>query len=274
MVGQELDAESLRFLELHQARVHAMPSRRVRDLGDSVLLHDPLDREPFWNRLAAIRWPEDRRAFDRRLDETVTLFATLDRVPHIWPRPVRNQPPDLVSRLERAGFADQGGGLLMLHGDPAARLDERPPVGVTVEHLHRVKLADRSAAAAAIAQVLAEAFEVEPLRRASIAAETVAMFDHPQVHACLVRVDGEPAAVAKRTTFDDASYLSSIGTRPRFRGRGLGSLVTASVTRDAVAEGSRWTYLHVFGTNTRARRMYERLGYVTIGGEVPDLLLR
>lgn len=274
MVRQELAVEELRFLELHEARVHAIPGRRVRDLGDAVLLHDPIDREPFWNRLAGIRWPTDPRAFDRRLDEAITLFATLDRAPHIWPRPMLNEPPDLVRRLEAAGFTNQGGNLLMLRGGSDAPPDDRPPAGVTVERLHALALADRADAASDLTLVLAEAFEVEPARRASIAAESVAMFDHPEVHACLVRVDGEPAAVAKRTTFDGASYLSSIGTRPRYRGRGLGSLVTAAITRDALEAASRTIYLGVFTLNVIARRMYERLGYRVVGGETPDLLMR
>ena len=85
--------------------------------------------------------------------------------------------------------------------------------------------------------------------------------------------DGEPAATARRTTFDGASYLSSIGTRPAFRGRGLGALVTALATRDSLAAGSRLTYLGVFADNAIARRMYERLGFVPIGRPGSDLLL-
>jgi ribosomal protein S18 acetylase RimI-like enzyme len=100
------------------------------------------------------------------------------------------------------------------------------------------------------------------------------MFDLPELHACLIRVDGEPAAAAKRATFDGATYLSSIGTRVPFRGRGLGELATAALTADAVADGSRWTYLGVFAGNDVAIRLYERLGFVRLGPPAPDLLLR
>jgi ribosomal protein S18 acetylase RimI-like enzyme len=121
--------------------------------------------------------------------------------------------------------------------------------------------------------VLAESFAV-PERRESIEMETVAMFDAPGLHACLIRIDGEPAAAAKRSTFDGASYLSSIGTRPAFRGRGLGRLVTAIVAADAVAAGSEWTYLGVFAENATAIRLYEGLGFTSLGGPAPDLILR
>jgi ribosomal protein S18 acetylase RimI-like enzyme len=278
----ELDLDTLRFLEFHETRVHAIPFRRVQDLGDAILLHDPSDAEPFWNRVAGVVWPADTAAFDRRLDEVVTLFATIDRLPHVWPRPIRNEPPDLVDRLLAAGFEDAGAGLVMVLDDDAAgpgagSAPDRLAAGngaVTLESLHAMPTPERERAAAAVSLVLAESFEVDPDRRSTIEAETAAWLAHPALHVTLARVDGEPAAVAKRATFDGATYLSSIGTRPAFRGRGLGSLVTAAAARDGVAEGSRWTYLGVFSTNDGARRMYERLGFVVIGGEAPDLILR
>jgi GNAT superfamily N-acetyltransferase len=88
-----------------------------------------------------------------------------------------------------------------------------------------------------------------------------------------VRVDGQPAAVARRATFDGASYLSSIGTASWARGRGFGDLVTNAATADAVAAGSEWTYLGVFADNEPALRLYRRAGFEVIGDPSPDLLL-
>lgn len=271
-----VDGDILRFLERHEARVHAYPGREVRDLGDSIMLHDPLDREPFWNRVNAIRWPSDAARFDRRVDEIITLFATLDRLPHIWPRPAFNEPADIVDRLLATGFEDVGGGYIMLLVEPStvtSLVDEPMPRSISVERLNLLVPDERAAAANAVSLVLAEAFGV-PERRESIERETVSMFDAPGLHACLVRVDGEPAAAAKRATFDGASYLSSIGTRPAFRGRGLGRLVTAVVAADAIAAGSDWTYLGVFVENESAIRLYERLGFTSLGGPSPDLIMR
>ena len=63
------DAATSRRLLLHEAAVHAVPGRQLDDLGDGLLLLDPVDPEPFWNRLEALRWPTDPDAFDRRLTE-------------------------------------------------------------------------------------------------------------------------------------------------------------------------------------------------------------
>lgn len=272
----DLDPAAARWLAWHEARAHGLVRREVRELGDAVLLHDPLDREPFWNRLAGVAWPSAAAAFDRRLAEALALFASLDRIPHIWPSPGFDEPPDLVARLEGHGFEDVGGGLLMVL-DPE-RLPAQPaaPVhaGLTLERFSGLSGEPAAEAAAGIAAVLAESFTVEPWRLEDIERETIEGLGHEEYHACLVRIDGEPAAVARRTTFAGGSYLSSIGTRPRFRGRGLGRLVTDVVTRDSLAAGSRWTYLGVFTDNDVARRLYEGLGFVGIGPPAPDLLLR
>ncbi|MBA2314199.1 MAG: GNAT family N-acetyltransferase [Chloroflexi bacterium] len=272
-----LDRDALVFLERHEARAHALPGRQIRELGDAFLLLDPLDREPFWNRVGAVRWPDDRRAFDRRLTETIALFATLDRIPHLWPRPALNEPVDLVGRLAAEGWQDVGAGYLMLLADPGrleASLAARRDAAVTVERLHGLTgRRDRQSASDA-SRVLAEAFDVAAGRQASLELEILSVAEHDEMHLCLVRVAGEPAAVARRTTFDGASFLSSIGTRPSFRGRGLGRLATAVVAGDAMAEGSRWTYLGVHADNEPALRLYRDVGFEPIGDPAPDLLLR
>jgi ribosomal protein S18 acetylase RimI-like enzyme len=270
-----IDAAVVRWLAWHEAMAHALPGREVRDLGDAWLLYDPTDREPFWNRVAGVAWPEPAGAFDRRLTEILALFAGLDRVPHVWAFPGFDEPPDLAKRLLANGFVDHGGGLLLVL-DPGAAVADGSPAGaaVTVERLHQLNGREAVAAAAAIGSVLIASFEVEPARRVAIELEAVQGLSTDEYHAVLARVDGEPAAVARRTTFAGASYLSSIGTHPAFRGRGLGRLVTSIAAADALAAGSRWTYLGVFEDNAAARRLYAALGFAAIGGVAPDLLLR
>jgi ribosomal protein S18 acetylase RimI-like enzyme len=240
------------------------------------MLYDPNDREPFWNRIAGIGWPDDDTEFDRRLLEVIAIFASLDRTPHIWPLPGLDEPIDLPERLLAAGFEDVGGGLMMaLDSDRAATAEQMPkPPDVTIERVHHLGSPFADRVAWGIGIVLAEAFNLEAHRIPAIEQETLALLGLEEFNAVLINVDGEPAATARRTTFAGASYLSSIGTRPEFQGRGLGRLATQVAIADALAEGSRWTYLGVFDDNLVARRMYERLGFVAIGGPAPDLLLR
>jgi hypothetical protein len=97
------DDATTRRLEWHETMAHAIPSRVVRDLGDALVLHDPRDPDPFWNRMVSVRWPASRDAFDRRLDEAVTMFALDARQPHIWPSFAHSTPADLTARLVATG---------------------------------------------------------------------------------------------------------------------------------------------------------------------------
>ena len=271
-----IDAATMRWLLLHEARIHAIPGRDLRDLGDAILLHDALEAEPFWNRLEGLSWPSDATLFDRRLTEILVLFASLGRTPHIWASPLHDSPPDLVARLESNGFRDLGASYVMVLSDPSASTDAdaRPlPHGVTLERLSAIEAAAAEVARVDIASVLVDAFEVEPERVGGIEGETGSSLRHPWFTHYLARVDGVPASVARRATFDGATYLSSIGTAGWARGRGLGSLVTRAAVADAVAVGSRWTYLGVFADNPAAIGIYERAGFSRIGEAAPDLLL-
>lgn len=263
-------------LLLHEARVHAMPGREVRDLGDALILHDPRDPEPFWNRIEAIRWPADPAAFDQRLAETLILFATLTRQPHVWPAPIHDSPDDLVARLLANGFRDVGAGCLMaLVDDTRSRgvSDQDYGPSVRLERLTGLTAGALGAAVETVVGVLVDAFEVDDLRRPGVTAETRASLRNPAFTHYLVSIDGIAAAVARRATFDGASYLSSIGTAPWARGRGLGELVTLAATADAVSAGSEWIYLGVFAENDTATRLYRRAGFELVGEPAPDLLL-
>jgi ribosomal protein S18 acetylase RimI-like enzyme len=273
-----VDEETMRRLLIHEARIHAVPRRDLRDLGDAILLHDPIDPDPFWNRLEAIRWPADPAAFDRRLSESLIQFATLGRRPHIWPSPAFDAPGDLVARLVAHGFEDIGRGQLMLLTEPERAVAALEGSGgdrtaVTIERLHGLSGPAAARAARDIVEVLLDAFGVEPERGTAIERETAATLGHPDFSHYLIRFEGRPAAVARRGTFDDLTYLSSIGTAQWARGLGLGRLVTAAAAADGHAAGSHWTYLGVFAENATAVRLYERVGFAVLGGPVPDLLL-
>jgi ribosomal protein S18 acetylase RimI-like enzyme len=271
-----VDARTMRRLLLHEARVHAMPDRELRDVGDAILLHDPKDAEPFWNRIEAVRWPSDPNDFDRRLTEVLVLFTSLMRQPHIWPSPAHDTPDDLVARLEANGFRDVGMGCFMVLVDPeTAGRGPRHTHGpsVSVERLSGLRDGLAAAALAGVVPVLCDAFEVEEERRGGVEAETAASLANPAFMHYLARVDGVPAAVARRATFEGASYLSSIGTASWARGRGLGELVTLMATADAISTGSDWTYLGVFADNETAIRLYRSAGFEIVGEPAPDLLL-
>lgn len=272
-----IDAGVVRRLLRHEAQVHAIPGRTLRDLGDSILLHDPVELEPFWNRIEAIQWPSDANGFDRRLAEIGVLFASIGRQPHFWTLPPYDEPRDLIERLFANGFEDVGDGLVLATSDvePARAALRRAPLpdGVEMERFRGIVGADAARAAGAIVAVLMAAFTVDPERHPGVVAETLASLADPRFVHYLIRRDGLPVAVARRATFDGISYLSSIGAVDAARGLGFGRFVTASAMVDGFAEASEWVHLGVYADNLPARRLYESLGLRMAGEPGPDMIL-
>jgi ribosomal protein S18 acetylase RimI-like enzyme len=286
------DSDLAQRLVLHEARAQQTPARELRDLGDGWLLHDPSDAEPFWNRLIAPRWPAAEDSFDRRLDEVITLFATLARLPHIRPLPIGCEPPDMTRRLEAAGFVAMGADRRMVLLEPERVTERRAAAearvavafgagGVTAtrEELgssrpRERRWGERRRWAADASLVLAEAFGVERLRRVALEHDVLACISRPGCAMLLLRVDGEPAAIARRATNTEGSYLSSIGTRPGFRRNGLGTLATMLAIEDAMSTGGPAIHLAVEADNEAGRLLYEGLGFAVVGDPAPDLLLR
>lgn len=269
-----LSPEALRFLEVHPARAIAIPGRGWHDFGDSVMLFSATEKEPFFNRLTAVRWPVDPRAFDARLAVALELFTALDRKPCIWAIPGLSTPVDLVARLAANGFVDQGGGYdMVLLRDPAAIREAPLPAGVVLERWNNPSEADRPALAEAIGVVIGDSFGIPEDFRVNLAAEIGLTLQQSYFHAYLIRVDGEAVATGERYTFDGASYISSIGTRPEWRGRGFAKAITLALARDSVASGLDLVYLGVYADNTRAIRLYDRLGFGLLGPRSSDMLL-
>lgn len=77
---------------------------------------------------------------------------------------------------------------------------------------------------------------------------------------------GELRAVGGAADFTHAVHMGSIATHPAWRGKGLGTAVTAALTRIGVRRFGRAS-LGMYADNDGARRLYERLGF-TVGMEV------
>ncbi len=76
-----------------------------------------------------------------------------------------------------------------------------------------------------------------------------------------IHADGALAAMAgERLATDDFQEVSAICTHPDHLGRGHAHRLTALLTNDILAQG-RTPYLHVSHANTRAKALYERIGY-------------
>lgn len=64
-------------------------------------------------------------------------------------------------------------------------------------------------------------------------------------------------------------FLIAMYVRPEVRGRGVGEALVQTVLAEAVARGLDRVVLDVTSTNSHARALYERLGFVETGQEFP-----
>lgn len=67
--------------------------------------------------------------------------------------------------------------------------------------------------------------------------------------------------------------INGLAVAEKARGRGIGSILLEAATDEARRRGARKIALHVHSTNTTARRLYERHGYVVEGTRTREFLI-
>ena len=96
---------------------------------------------------------------------------------------------------------------------------------------------------------------------------------HPEYAVFLAHESGEPAGflLAHPRGAMGAPYIASIAVAPSYRGRGVGSQLVARAETH-FAGTAQHIFLCVSSFNVRARQLYQRLGYETIG-ELHDYVI-
>jgi len=80
------------------------------------------------------------------------------------------------------------------------------------------------------------------------------------------------AMAGERMRFDGHQEISAVCTHPDYTGRRYAERLVAQLTNDILASG-RQPFLHVSHQNTRAKALYERMGYVH-RADIPLLTFR
>ena len=79
------------------------------------------------------------------------------------------------------------------------------------------------------------------------------------------RMAGFAIAEWTRQTTGVVAYIATIEVLPHFRNLGIGAELLRRLEGTASAEGAVMIWLHVDAENTRAIRLYERVGYQNTG---------
>ena len=98
-------------------------------------------------------------------------------------------------------------------------------------------------------------------------------FERPSCELFVARRDGDPLGfvfLSERGVVY-SPYIASLAVAPAARGSGIGSRLVAFAERWGKPKG-RHMFICVSSFNTRARALYERLGY-TVVGELKDYIV-
>ena len=87
----------------------------------------------------------------------------------------------------------------------------------------------------------------------------------------VVEVGGERVGRLRVVRPPDGLELAGLQLRPAFQCRGIGTAIIERLTEEAAGRPFR---LSVERTNVRARALYERLGFVEVGGDDAEALMQ
>ena len=197
---------------------------------------------------------------DTVIDAQVLRFAELAR-PWEWKYYSYDQPADLPSRLQAAGFMRDPAETLLVAEIADLNLDTSPPAGVAL-----VPVTDANEVAALV-RVHDEVFGGH--HAATGAAIVAGLEAQSRPVEAVIAVAGETTVSAGRVEFPEGSDFASLwggGTVPGWRGRGVFRSLVAYRARLARERGYR--YLQV-DASPDSRPILERLGFAELAKTIP-----
>jgi ribosomal protein S18 acetylase RimI-like enzyme len=130
------------------------------------------------------------------------------------------------------------------HLDPALRFEAVQPRGV----------ADHEALERRV-------FGADPARAEARRGELETALRSGRLRAFVLRLRGEPIAVARLSQGDGVAGIHGLGVAREWRGQGYGTLLATVATRAGMATGNRIVWLSVDETNDVATHVYRKLGF-------------
>jgi len=104
-------------------------------------------------------------------------------------------------------------------------------------------------------------FGADPSRAEARRRELATALAGGRLRAFLLRLQGEPIAVARLSQGDGVAGIHGLGVVDAWRGRGYGTLLATVVTRAGMATGHRIVWLSVDEANEVALHVYRKLGF-------------
>ncbi len=104
-------------------------------------------------------------------------------------------------------------------------------------------------------------FGADPTRAEARRAELATALAGGRLRAWVLRLRGEPIAVARLSQGEGVAGIHGLGVAREWRGQGYGTLLATVATRAGMATGNRIVWLSVDETNEVALHVYRKLGF-------------
>ncbi len=104
-------------------------------------------------------------------------------------------------------------------------------------------------------------FGADPARAEARRKELAKALAGGRLRAFLLRLQGEPIAVARLSQGEGVAGIHGLGVAPDWRGKGYGTLLATVATRAGMATGNRIVWLSVDEANETALHVYRKLGF-------------
>lgn len=91
------------------------------------------------------------------------------------------------------------------------------------------------------------------------------LLENDRAHYLVARADGKPVGYVGIWLVADEGHITNVAVHPDYRSRGVGRRLMEAITELARRKGARRLTLEVRKSNIRAQRLYESLGFKSVG---------
>ena len=230
-------------------------------IEDAVLLYSDIIDDFFWNYAAQVSTTEEK--VEKLIQDVIMFYREKKRIPSIYVTPF-SKPNNISKYLESCGFNIELKDAWMVY-------DKEPLVIEILEDLI-IKEVECGEDMGVFMKVFYEAYggasEDEPYGELppTYGDALCRSFKNPPKETNIVHylgfIDEKPVGIGTLISSNGFGGIYNVGTSPKYRKHGIGSVISLKAVEDAKKEGNAIIYL-MTEYGSYVEKFYERLGFST-----------